>query len=796
MRKLTVALVTIVGLFIIGIIAILNNRSNNSDNPVTTPATNNLSVSGPSIDVTNVQFNPNIAPQSYGVALEQIALTVEVDQGVARIEIRERLRNVGSGRQEVEFIFPLPDKALIEDFTLRDGDTILKAQVLDATQARSIYNSIVSQMRDPGLLEYIGRGAIRIAAFPFDPNQSRELRFQYRQPLVQDQGFYRLNVPIKALNRMPGIIRPMHYSARVISDIPYIPPYYKGVNIVISAAVKDSRTISGLYSPSHGISFRTEKGFLKGSFEATHPEILDNFVLNYRTSGSKGIDGSFIAYPSGANSGFFMLQIDPGQNNTTKIQPKDVVFVIDTSGSMMGDKIVQARQAIKSVLGTLNNEDRYSIIEFSDIASAWYDSLIPADISRIRKDQDRAQMIQAAGGTNIGEALSLAGKILRQSAKSRARYILFATDGMPTVGESDPARLVSIMRENIPANVRLYAFGVGTDVNANLLDELSLDHRGSAVYMGPQDNMELQISAFARMLRAPYIVDPSFKFTNLKIANLLPEPTPDLYAETITFLYGRYQGQLPRSVGLNIHSSTGKTLELTCPVQNSASNSFIAKLWAGQRVAYLLRKLQLKGEDPGMVREITQLATEYGIVTPYTSYLITEGNLMDAERQEEMVRAQAGRLNEAKSGSLANLAARARQAFGNNQPPPGGGPGGSGGPGPSPSNTDMAKDVASELGIDTDTNQVMQNRAGIAFYQQNKTWVDGRINSKTKARIVKLNVFSEEAQKIIESSETVRNAIDLVNFQILINDQLIIEFTDADQTTTKHDLDFLHKNLK
>lgn len=793
MRRLPVVLVAVVGLFVIGLISILNIYYNPSTPVTPRPDNPQPWIDGPSID--KIQFNPHITiPRSYGVALEKLQLSVEIDQGVAKIEIRESLRNVGGGKQEVEFIYPLPEGAQVEDFTLRDGDTVLKAQVLDAGQARSIYNSIVSQMKDPGLLEYIGRGAIRIAAFPFDPNQTRELRFQYRQPLVQDQGFYKLTVAIKALNRMPGIIRPL-YNFRPAQESPYIPHFLPNTNLIISATVKDTRALTGLYSPTHDIYFRPDNGALKGTFESTQPEILENFTLNYRTTSSTGLAGSLIAYPSGAATGYFMLQIDPGQNKSTKIQPKDVVFVIDISGSMMGEKIEQARQAVKSVLGTLNAGDRYSIVEFSDIASPWYEKLVEVDNNTIRKDQEKASMIQSSGGTNIGEALSVAGKLLRNGSKNRASYILFATDGMPTVGEQDSRKLVSMMRERIPRNVRLYSFGVGTDVNANLLDEMSMDHRGNAVYMGPNDNIEIQISSFARMIRAPYIVGPDIRFSNLKILNTMPEPIPDFYAETMTYIYGRYQGNLPRSTSIVIHSEDGRSFELNCPVISSPSNSYIARLWAGQRVAYLLRKMQLKGEEPNMIREITQLATEYGIVTPYTSYLITEGNQITSAQQMANVRNQRESFADKASGTLANLAARARQGF-NGPPPPGGGTGG--GPSGAPSVNQakqMSKDVASEMGIDEESVNKLQNRNGIAFYLQTNVWVDGRITPENKAKIIRLNVYSEEAQKIIENSELVRNSIDLVNFKVLVNDKLILELTEDDEKPSAAQLRELYKAL-
>ncbi|HWW62077.1 MAG TPA: VWA domain-containing protein, partial [Thermoanaerobaculia bacterium] len=323
--------------------------------------------------------------------------------------------------------------------------------------------------------------------------------------------------------------------------------------------------------------------------------------------------------------GYFLLTATPSYEPSGTVLPKDVTFVLDVSGSMSGDKMLQAKRAIRFCLDHLNAADRFDIIRFSTEADALFGELEEASRANVAKAHDYVERLEAIGGTNTEEALTLA---LRSNASmsSRPKVVIFMTDGKPTIGETDEDRLVRKVRDANVRGLRIFTFGIGEDLNTHFLDKLTEATRAARTYVGEKQDLELPLSAFFEKIKSPVLVDVSVRFgEGMKAFQMYPRDLPDLFKGSELTLFGRYNGAA-NSVTLD-GTVDGRRVSLPYSAafpSRTDANELIAPLWAAQRVGYLLDQLRLHGDEKELIDEVTRLARRYGVITPYTSYLITE----------------------------------------------------------------------------------------------------------------------------------------------------------------------------
>ncbi|OGD24334.1 MAG: hypothetical protein A2Y56_04730, partial [Candidatus Aminicenantes bacterium RBG_13_63_10] len=300
-------------------------------------------------------------------------------------------------------------------------------------------------------------------------------------------------------------------------------------------------------------------------------------------------------------------------------------FVLDSSGSMSGPKIRQAKDAARFIINHLNDRDRFSIIDFDDGVTLFAPELVPADRSHRDKALKFVDDIQDSGGTNINDALLQALKLIPSG--DRPSYILFLTDGQPTVGQT---AIVDILKNVGGANTRrsrLFVFGLGNDVNTELLDKLSSDNRGTSVYVGENEDLEVALSGYYEKISSPLLSGLSLAVQGVEVFDTYPRQLPDLFKGSQLVLIGRYKGEGPVNVALK--GMVGReerrfVLEDVKLAKDEAYN-FLPRLWATRRIGYLLEEIRLSGSNSELVDEIKKLGLKYGIVTPYTSFLVTEG---------------------------------------------------------------------------------------------------------------------------------------------------------------------------
>jgi Ca-activated chloride channel family protein len=529
-------------------------------------------------------------------------VSVDIINQVAKTSIDQVFINNHSRDIEGTYIFPLPEDASITEFAMYVGGEKVEGEILDKDQARRIYEDIVRRLKDPALLEYIGRNMFRARIYPIPAKGEKRIRISYSEVLKAEANLVHYVYPLNTERFSLHPIQQVSVSVKIASNIP----------------------ISGIYSPSHKVSVRREgEREARVSFEASNVKPDKDFSLYYSlTEDEVGL--SFMNWEGPDDNYFMLLASPPYVNRKQKIIEKNLIFVLDSSGSMSGKKIVQAKEAVRFIVNHLEPGDKFSLVDFDDGVDVFSSRLVPADEENREEALRFVDEIEDSGGTNINDALLRALEMVDQEDKPS--YILFLTDGLPTVGVTEIGDILRNANRANSSNTRIFVFGVGNDVNTELLDRLSLDSRGTSVYLGDNEDLEVGISSFYEKISSPLLSDIQIDFANIRAMDTYPQALPDLFKGSQLILIGKYSGDGPVTVTVSGNVEKEKrTFRLkNQELVRNDSYGFLSRLWATRRVGYLLEEIRLNGEKDELVQEVKKLGLKFGIVTPYTSYLVTE----------------------------------------------------------------------------------------------------------------------------------------------------------------------------
>src|SRR4030066_300989 len=372
-------------------------------------------------------------------------------------------------------------------------------------------------MRDPALLEYIGRGAVQARIFPIAPQGERRIELEYTQALTAENGLVRYIYPLNT----------EQFSALPIESV------------TISVDIQSSTPIRAVYSPSHEVGVSRESDHqVVGGYEAANVLPNIDFALYYSLGETEAFHLLTYRDPSDSSDsdGFFLCLLAPRISTIDRVIPKDLLLRLDRSGSMDGEKFQQAQQATRFILENLNQGDRFSLITFSTGIQMYASGLRPA--SEAAEARAWLDGVRAEGSTDINRALLEAAAMVDPA---RSTYLIFLTDGLPTEGVTDSPSILSNFALNAPGNLRLFSFGVGYDVDTVLLDTLSQDHHGRSTYVQPGMSLEETLSSFYAGISTPVLTNLDLDFGNLSTYDLYPYPLPDLFAGSQVILLGRYR---------------------------------------------------------------------------------------------------------------------------------------------------------------------------------------------------------------------------------------------------------------
>src|SRR5262245_43021933 len=565
--------------------------------------------------------------------VKSILISTKINDQVATTRVEQVCENDTHYVIEGLYVFPLPENGSITEFAMWDGGKRLAGEVRSREDARRIYDEIVRSRRDPALLEYAGKNLFQASIFPIQPNSDKKIELTYSQVLRNENGTVGYRYPLGTgwrANRFDiGPIRPVprpRYEPE--NQIPRSDPNYPPAGRV-SAEVEiiSSIPIKGIYSPSHEVEVKRD-GERKArlSFEVRASASQPDFQLFYTLS-EKDFGMSLMTYREPGKDGYFMLLVSPkAELDSTEVLAKDIIFVVDTSGSMAEDgKIEKAKAALRFGVNSLDARDRFNIVSFAGEEHLMSEGMISANVEGKREGLGFIEKMRATGGTNINDALLAAFKQIQPG--ERPKMVILITDGQPTVGITQAEKILSNASQANKTTARLFTIGVGYDINTLLLDKLAGDNRGTVGYIEPNEDIEVKVSNFFAKVNHPVLSDVKIDWSDILTDLIYPRVTPDIFHGSQLVLVGRYRpGSSHRLTLVGKVNGRERRFDydnLAFPERQS-ENEFLAHLWAIRRVGHLLDQIRTNGESKELRDEIVDLGTRYGIVTPYTSYLVLE----------------------------------------------------------------------------------------------------------------------------------------------------------------------------
>lgn len=531
---------------------------------------------------------------------------VNIQNQIANTKIDQTFFNPNRWQLEGTYIFPLPEGATIKSFSMWMNGKQVSGELLDKDKARRIYENIVRKMKDPGLLEYVGTGMYRARVFPIPARGTVRIQLEYSQTLRADQGMVEYIYPLNTEK----------FSSQPLEEVS------------VSVDIRSPYPIKTIYSPSHKVDIiRHSPNHIKVGFERNRVKPNRDFILYFSQSSKEFALDLISTKPNPSKPGYFLLLLSPDPNlKKKKIMAKDIVFILDTSGSMIGDKIEQAKRALRYCIQSLGEKDRFAVVDFSTEARKMEPTLVAANAQNKKNALQYIHNLEARGGTNLEEALTYAFGY-QSNEKKRPFLLCLITDGEPTIGKTEPKEILAEVKKWNQAKARIFVVGIGHDLNAKLLDKLAEEHKGSRTYILEQENLEVKLSHFYDKISHPALSDLrlTFQGPGIRVSEIYPKQLPDLFMGSQLKILGRYQGS--GSVAIVLKGKyAGKEVSFTYEkkFQNTLTSKDIPLLWANRKIAYLLEQIRLNGERPELKQEIVRLAKKFGIVTPYTSYLVLE----------------------------------------------------------------------------------------------------------------------------------------------------------------------------
>jgi Ca-activated chloride channel family protein len=635
------------------------------------------------------------------------AITASMQRDGAKVRVEETL--VGTPDTAHVLLVPLPKGTVNTSATVFVDGQRVAGQVLDPRGAQTLYTALAAH-----------RDVSRLMAFADQPVfVANGVQLKLRSVAVTE-----LTYPIQDGAMLDGLI-PMPVVG--LSPTPLR-------RVTVDANISDAKPLRAVFSPSHDIEVERpdvhtarvrfqaenlrENGDLRLLF-ATDDDALGLRVLTHR--------------PEGSEHGWFMLLGNPTGGDGVAPQPKDVVLAVDTSGSMRGEKLGQVQLAVEYVINRLGAEDRVNIIAFGSAIKRFRPDVVPANDANRAAARAFVRGLLAEGKTNISEALKagLAGK----KSADRPRMMLFLTDGAPTAGEMNPEKITAMVPTANQSQTRVFAIGVGHEVNAHLLDTLARDTAGRSVYFKPDDEIDVQVAALYDSISHPVLTDVALDFGGLSVEHTAPSDLGALFRGQEVLVLGRYTGGGEHTFKVK-GSLRGQPLQYSVtadfPKAARVDDAFIAWIWASRRIGDLLAEIRLKGRTQERIAEVVQLSRQFGIITEYTLFISQadkDYSLEEAQKEAANLMEQA---NRNASGRWAFNQADNDQRFANRK----------------------VSSAMSNVYFDRQGKRVQAQKVktvgGRTFYQREGKWVQSGSTAKKRRRVKK---FSPEYFDLVRQNK-------------------------------------------
>ena len=562
--------------------------------------------------------------------LKHTSVYAQISGFLAQVEVKQHFHNPHNEKIEAVYVFPLPENSGVNEMIMVVGQRNIYGEIHKRMVARQIYEQARAVGKRTALLEQERPNIFTQSVANIQPGEEIVITIRYVQALKYDRGVYRYVFPMVVGPRfIPGA--PMGKQGtgwapdtNTVPDASRItPPVLKpgrrsGHDISLTIKLDAGLSIEDLHSKSHDIEL-TDEDVGKATVSIMTQDSIPNkdFTLEYRVAEEES-RGAYLTHYS-QQGGYLLLMIQPSVESVTQnLEPKEIFFVVDCSGSMSGYPIQKVKEAMYHCIQGISADDTFQIIRFSSNASAFAPKPVPA--TRLHKEEalDYIQALYGSGGTRMIEGIKACLDYPR--VPERQRIVFFMTDGF--IGNDD--QILAAVKEKV-GTTRLFSFGVGSSPNRSLLERMAQVGRGTSQYIRQDQDAQPVITDMLSRISKPYLTDVEINWGGLTVTDVYPNPIPDLYSAQPLILFARYDTAGEGGVTLRGRIN-GQPYEeqvwITLPNWNP-DNGSLASVWAREKIKYLMLE-QLGGRMQSIEQEVTNLALEYNLMSQYTSFVAVD----------------------------------------------------------------------------------------------------------------------------------------------------------------------------
>ncbi len=550
--------------------------------------------------------------------LKHTDVKAEISGFLSRVKVTQEFENSFSEKIEAVYVFPLPNNAAVDAMTMRIGERTIRGQIRKREEAREIYEAAKSNGQIASLLDQERTNIFTQAVANILPGEKVTIEISYVETLKYEDGQYEFVFPMTVGPRyIPGSVNTT--DAQKIS--PPVALTRAGHDISIEVKLDAGVLIEKVESKSHQIDSAMQSANsynVKLKDEKTIPN--KDFIMRYDVSG-KRIEDAVLTHRSEKGGYFTMILQPPDNPRVEDVTPKEIVFVIDTSGSMSGFPLDKAKESMKMALEGLNPQDTFNLITFAGDTSVLFEKPVSANSENLRKAQAFLESRQGGGGTEMMTAIRAA--LDPSDSQQHIRVVCFMTDGY--VGNE--AEILSEIQKH--PNARIFSFGIGSSVNRMLLDKMAEEGRGEVEYVALTDDGSAAAKRFHERVRSPLLTDISIDFGNLQVADVYPKRINDLFSAKPVIIHGRYTkggSGVIKLKGKSFGRETEREIAVNFP-ETEANHDVLATLWARTRIDDLTKQ-DYQNSKPEIKDQITNLGLEYRLLTQFTSFVAVEERIV------------------------------------------------------------------------------------------------------------------------------------------------------------------------
>jgi Ca-activated chloride channel family protein len=559
-------------------------------------------------------------------------VAIRVSGPVARTTLSQNFLNDGTEWVEGIYVFPLPDSAAVDRLRIRVGERVIEGEIREKEEAKAEYAQAKKEGRRAGLVEQQRSNLFTTSIANIGPGETVVVEIEYLETLSYDDGQFSLRFPLTLTPRyIPGTPVADRQGTGWSPDTDRVPDGSLITPPVVTRsddhlfsmrAIIDAGTaldvIASHYHPIKVAVLDETAGIYEVTLTGSTAPMDHDLELVWRPVTDSAARAALFREDKDGKPHFLLMVLPPDemagdQATATESMPRDLVFVIDTSGSMHGTSMEQAKQALLLALPGLRPNDRFNVIQFNSETDALFPASVSASPGNVRLARNYIQRLTANGGTEMRPALERA--LLFEGDEAELRQIVFVTDG--SVGNEQ--ELFALIENSLDES-RLFTVGIGSAPNSLFMRKAAEAGRGSYTFISALHEVEEKMGRLIRKIEQPRVTGISVEWPRGAIA--YPEVVPDLYAgepvvQKVRLLSEPRTGDLVRVSGT--YAMGDWVVEL--PIAEKAGNAGIAAVWGRARIEHLMDR-ERRGDDPAEIRSaVIETALDHNLVSRYTSFV-------------------------------------------------------------------------------------------------------------------------------------------------------------------------------